>query len=462
MQLNIPNVFFLFIGLLPSFIIGQFQIGHTTITFNDPTRNGGFGSGGGPGRQIQTEVYYPTYTAGENTAVATFPDFPVLVFGHGFAMGWDAYQNIWEHLVPQGYIMAFVRTEGSLIPAPSHGDFGQDLALVATKMLALNGTAGSLFQGKVKQKSVIMGHSMGGGATLLAASNNGSIAGVVGFAPAETTPSAIGVCSNITVPALIFSGSNDGVTPPGTNHIPMYQGIASTCKSFVSITGGAHCYFANSNFNCDFGESTSSQGISITRAQQQQRTFAILDPWLSYVLGENCFALNAFHYSLNNTPGTVNQTTCPASGTNATIFYDNMVTLWTTTPGTAYQWYVNGQIMQGETNDTLVIPLDFGGSFSVSVFSPNGCDTSAFITLQSQIEVLPLAWNVTYSAAQQIIEIHVEKTHPVSIILLDIHGRELGNQLSNQGTATFHCNHLNPGVYFVRVGNQSAKRILVD
>lgn len=462
MQINIIKILALFICLLPVLMIGQFQIGHTTLTFNDPTRNGGFGSGGGPGRQIQTEIYYPSYTSGENTPVATSPDFSVIVFGHGFAMGWDAYQNIWEHLVPQGYIMAFVRTEGSLIPAPSHGDFGADLALVTSKMLALNGTAGSLFQGKVKQKSVIMGHSMGGGATLLAASNNGSIAGVVGFAPAETTPSAIGVCSNITVPALIFSGSNDGVTPPGTNHIPMYQGIASTCKSFVSITGGAHCYFANSNFNCDFGESTSSQGISITRAQQQQRTFAILDPWLRYVLGENCFALNAFHNSLNNTPGTVNQTTCPASGTNATIFYDNMVTLWTTTPGTAYQWYVNGQIMQGETNDTLVIPLDFGGSFSVSVFSPNGCDTSAFITLQGQIEVLPLAWNVTYSAAQQIIEIHVEKTHPVSIILLDIHGRELGNQLSNQGTATFHCNHLNPGVYFVRVGNQSAKRILVD
>ncbi|NDB35166.1 MAG: T9SS C-terminal target domain-containing protein, partial [Flavobacteriia bacterium] len=134
---------------------------------------------------------------------------------------------------------------------------------------------------------------------------------------------------------------------------------------------------------------------------------------------------------------------------------------WTTTPGTAYQWYVNGQIMQGETNDTLVIPMDFGGNFSVSVYSPNGCDTSAFITLQGQIEVLPLAWNVTYSAAQQIIEIHVEKTHPVSITLLDIHGRELGNQLSDHGTTTFPCNHLNPGIYFVRVGNQSAKRIFV-
>jgi len=104
----------LLLVLAPYWAFSQYQIGHTTLTFNDPTRNGGFGSGGGPGRQIQTEVYYPTFIAGENTPVATFPEFPVIVFGHGFAMGWDAYQNIWEHLVPQGYIMAFVRTEGSL------------------------------------------------------------------------------------------------------------------------------------------------------------------------------------------------------------------------------------------------------------------------------------------------------------------------------------------------------------
>ena len=31
----------------------QALVGHTTITFNDPTRTGGFGSGGGAGRQIQ-------------------------------------------------------------------------------------------------------------------------------------------------------------------------------------------------------------------------------------------------------------------------------------------------------------------------------------------------------------------------------------------------------------------------
>lgn len=100
-----------------------FQIGHRQITYQDPARGN---------RNIQTEIYYPAATAGNNVSVETGA-FPVIVFGHGFAMAWDAYQNIWEDLVPQGYIIAFPRTEGSLIPAPDHDAFGKDLAFLITK-----------------------------------------------------------------------------------------------------------------------------------------------------------------------------------------------------------------------------------------------------------------------------------------------------------------------------------------
>ena len=198
----------------------QFQIGHTTLTFNDPGRTGGFGSGGGAGRQIQTEIYYPAVSAGENTAVAV-GDFPIIVFGHGFAMSWDAYTNIWEHYAALGYIMAFPRTEGSLFPSPSHSEFGLDLNLVESRMQAEDLLATSLFYQKINGNSALMGHSMGGGAAFLAAATNTSIKAVVGFAPAETNPSAIAAATNITVPAIIFSGGQDGVTPPADHHIPI-------------------------------------------------------------------------------------------------------------------------------------------------------------------------------------------------------------------------------------------------
>lgn len=459
------SIFVIAATLIQLYCYSQYQIGHSTLTFNDPSRSGGFGSGGGPGRQIQTEIYYPSYTAGENTAVATFPNFPVIVFGHGFAMGWDAYANIWQHLAPQGYILAFVRTEGSLIPAPSHGDFGDDLALVATKMLALNGAAGSPFNGKVKQKVVIMGHSMGGGATMLAAENNTSIAGIVGLAPAETNPSAVSVCGNINVPALIFSGSNDGVTPPIDNHLPMYQGLASSCKSYVSITGGAHCYFANSNFNCDFGESTSSQGISITRAQQQQKTFQILDPWLNYVLNTDCYALADFQASLINTAGTVNQTTCAQPGINALITFDNSQMMSTSTPGDYYQWYVNGQIMLGETNDTLLIPMDFGGTFTVSVMSANGCDTSNFITLQGSIDEAQLNFSLYPNPTNDMLHVEFQKQLLGYYEILDISGRTLTKEAVNSNQLKIDCSNLLKGSYLLKIyenGHYKTKKFSVD
>jgi dienelactone hydrolase len=459
------SIFVIAATLIQLYCYSQYQIGHSTITFNDPSRNGGFGSGGGAGRQIQTEIYYPSYTAGENTAVATFPNFPVIVFGHGFAMGWDAYANIWQHLAPQGYILAFVRTEGGLIPAPSHGDFGDDLALVATKMLALNGAAGSPFNGKVKQKVVIMGHSMGGGATMLAAENNTSIAGIVGLAPAETNPSAVSVCGNINVPALIFSGSNDGVTPPIDNHLPMYQGLASSCKSYVSITGGAHCYFANSNFNCDFGESTSSQGISITRAQQQQKTFEILDPWLNYVLNTDCYALADFQASLINTAGTVNQTTCAQPGINALITFDNSQMMSTPTPGDYYQWYVNGQIMLGETNDTLLIPMDFGGTFTVSVMSANGCDTSNFITLQGNVDEAQLNFSLYPNPTNDMLHVEFQKQLLGYYEILDISGRTLTKEAVNSNQLKIDCSNLSKGSYLLKIyenGHYTTKKFSVD
>ena len=86
--------------LFAQIALSQFAIGTQTITYNDPDRTGGVGSGAGPGRQIECAVYYPATSAGTNTPVAS-GQFPIVVFGHGFAMEWSAYQNVWQHLVPQ-------------------------------------------------------------------------------------------------------------------------------------------------------------------------------------------------------------------------------------------------------------------------------------------------------------------------------------------------------------------------
>jgi pimeloyl-ACP methyl ester carboxylesterase len=450
---------FLFSLLVFIFVLNvgaQYQVGHTTITFNDPSRTGGFGSGGGAGRQIQTEIYYPASTAGDNVAVAS-GQFPVITFGHGFAMSWDAYSNIWQHYVARGYVLAFPRTEGGLIPGPSHGDFGSDLLIVNDKMVALNSNNTSIFYGSILQKSAIMGHSMGGGAAILAASNTINyphMQTVIGLAPAETTPSAIGAAPNVGIPTLIFSGSSDGVTPPADHHIPIYQGLNSICKGFVSITGGAHCYFANSNFNCDFGESTSSTNISISRAEQQTATFAILDPWLDFKLKGMCQSYQLFYQAMQSTNGTVNQSI--GLYTPPTIVIENDPNQGTgvycpSLLGGSYQWYMNGQPIAGETEFCYNIPVDLGATYQVEVSGYCFCALSQPITMTSGLNELYDSKITLYpNPANQFVTIESVKSE-FKYQLLDLNGRIISMNKTLSKMHTIDISILSKGIYQVEI-----------
>ena len=166
------------------------QIGHTTVTFTDVSRGN---------RQIPTEIYYPATSAGNNTPISP-GIFPLIVCGHGFVMVWSAYQNIWTDLVPEGYIVAFPTTESGF--APVHSDFGLDMKFLVTE-IQNNGAGTSVPSSSVGNTSAIMGHSMGGGSSFLAAANNTSISTMVSFAAANTNPSSITAAQQVSVPTQI-------------------------------------------------------------------------------------------------------------------------------------------------------------------------------------------------------------------------------------------------------------------
>ena len=256
----------------------SFSVGHRTEVFVDSSR---------ANRSIDAEVYYPADVAGDNVAFTSASDlFPVLAFGHGFVMTWDAYQNIWEAVVPNGYIMIFPKTEGTI--SPSHEQFGLDLAFLIREMHRLNSDNASFYFQHVDSMDGVMGHSMGGGASFLAMASDTSIRSMALLAPAETNPSAISAASFITAPSLIFAGENDCVTPPASNQIPMYDSLQSDCKDLITILGGSHCQMANSNFLCSIGESSCSPAPTISRADQHLAISRYLIPWLNYTLKNDC------------------------------------------------------------------------------------------------------------------------------------------------------------------------------
>jgi hypothetical protein len=276
------KLFLLFSFLSITLFSQTYQIGHKQVYFYDASR---------ADREIQTEIYYPANVAGDDVAVAS-GQFPVLVFGHGFVMAWDSYSNFWEEFVPKGYIMVFPRTEGSM--SPSHENFGLDLAFLADQLQVENLNSSSHFYGKVLDKTAVMGHSMGGGSSFIAAYANPNITTIVTFAAAETTPSAITYAANITMPAIVFSGSLDAISPADENQTPMYEALASNCKNFISVTGCNHCYFANYNFNCSLFDASAT----FDREEIHDVLFDFINIWFDYTLRDNNEAINEFNDSL--------------------------------------------------------------------------------------------------------------------------------------------------------------------
>ncbi len=273
--------------LTSSPLIAQYAIGHVATDFIDASRQN---------RVVGCEIYYPADAAGEEVAAAS-GQFPLIVFGHGFVMAPGDYSALVEHIVPQGYVMALLSTETSF--SPSHTEYGLDFSFVLQQFILENNNDASLFYNHISDQQAFMGHSMGGGASWLAASADAEVDCVIGMAPAETTPSAIDAALSVDVPVMVLSGTSDNVTPPAEHHIPIYDNSQSACKVRVNIIEGSHCGFADSGSLCDFGE----LGFSgMSRPDQQNIAYPLISQWLDWTLRGNAAALqNVLNSTLAST-----------------------------------------------------------------------------------------------------------------------------------------------------------------
>jgi dienelactone hydrolase len=437
-----------------------YPIGHKTITYNDPSRTGGYGSGGGSGRQIQCEVYYPATSTGDNVPFAAI-QAPVITFGHGFVMGWDAYENIWESLVPQGYVLIFPRTEGNISPA--HADFGKDLVVVANRFVADCANPAFFAFDHYNGKNAVMGHSMGGGSTLLAASDaNADFDLLVGLAPAETNPSAISAAGNVTIPAVIFSGTEDAVTPPADHHLPIYQALGSSCKQFFAITGGAHCYFANSNVACDFGEGSSGGNISITREVQHDIMFDGLEPLLRFYLFGDCDAWAAYEAFFNDFRVTTT-TSCNYVPVADPVIVLNGTTISTSSSGNL-QWYLNGALLNGETSQTIDASQYGNGTYTVVLTTGSGCELGSNpIELNGlTVDEKVIAYTIYPVPGEDVIWISASNFEETEIALLDSRGRKLLEIKPDTQVFSLDISELASGVYHLVRENRIVGRVIKE
>lgn len=169
--------------------------------------------------------------------------FPAITFGHGFLGPPVIYRETLRHLASWGYIV--IATQSALELFPDHAEYGEDLRTCLTYLENANMTPASPLFGLVDTNRFgASGHSMGGGASLLAAAADKRIKAVANLAAAQTRPSAIDAMKDIHVPVCLIAGSADRFTPLPFHTLPMYKN-GNAPVLLPIILGGSHCGFVD-------------------------------------------------------------------------------------------------------------------------------------------------------------------------------------------------------------------------
>jgi dienelactone hydrolase len=189
----------------------------TVATLNVPA-TAGFGGG---------TVFYPSGTTQRFAAVSIFPGF----FGSSTSFtGWG------QKLASNGFVTIIANSSnGFLFPDQRSTEQLQALDWLR----AQDAVATSPLYGRVDTaRSAVIGHSMGGGASLISTTKSRpDLKAAIPLAPWNT---GTDFPTNST-PTLIWACQADGVAPVAQHASPMYEGIpAVTTKQYISVAGADH------------------------------------------------------------------------------------------------------------------------------------------------------------------------------------------------------------------------------
>ena len=182
--------------------------------------------------------------------------YPVMVFYHGWECEIRWYDFVWQQLVPLGVIVALPmdyignnQTNETLCALSQR----YTLEWIKTKC---NTDPKCPLHGIISTKSMAVGHSMGGGASILSASSHldsgfnfqfkSHFDAAFIFSGCGDQHDIVEAVKSIDIPIFLFTASHDCMCPPDRTAFSYYKALPDgTCRFVADIRNGTHCGFMN-------------------------------------------------------------------------------------------------------------------------------------------------------------------------------------------------------------------------
>ena len=252
----------------------SFPVGTRTHSYIDAERGN---------RVVSVLLRYPAQPPGGDNALPMLGcafRVPMLSFAHGFTIPNSSYDYFARDLARLGFAVLLPGTEAGL--SPNHLALGLDLRFAANAVFA-----DPFFAGSLSGERAYGGHSMGGGAAILAAAKDRSAFGLIVLAAAETNPSAITAAAKVRASSVFLVGSRDCVTPRASNTQPMFDAMnfSGQIKYIDEFDGGSHCQFAAASFTCQLAEQACGGQPVMFEQNQQHITRIVMSEFMFTLAG---------------------------------------------------------------------------------------------------------------------------------------------------------------------------------
>lgn len=195
---------------------GSFSVSSTSIS----SLVSGFGGG---------VAYYPTATG----------TYPVVAVSPGFTARWSSISWIGPRLASWGFVVVGIETNSTLDQPTSRGS-----QLLAALNWAVNSSPTAVRSRADGSRRGVAGHSMGGGGSLSALSqdNSGNVKAAVPIAPWNGDKT----WGEVNEAVMIVGGESDSIAPVSSHSIPFYNSVSGP-KGYVELNNASHFFPQSTN-----------------------------------------------------------------------------------------------------------------------------------------------------------------------------------------------------------------------